>query len=142
MISKMTELEKKYKVKERAEDAVHEHGSVEKAIKHLKTELKEWEDMWSEYSCECLGHGITCNGLLIDWLERGLIQKNIMAKVRTKIELSETDLLDIVVEKYNLKKDGATIKIYKYDGGGDPREQSYTEITVEGETIGKNDITC
>lgn len=52
-----------------------------------------------------------------------------MVKIRTKIELTEKDLAEIVAEKYGLKN--ATISIYKYDG--DPREPSYTSITIEGE---------
>lgn len=55
-----------------------------------------------------------------------------MAKVRTKIELTEKDLAEIVAEKYGLKN--ATISIYKYEADHrDPREMSYTTITVEGE---------
>jgi hypothetical protein len=66
----MTKLEENYKVKERAEAQVKEHGSIDKAIRHLKAELNGYEDAWGMYSCDCLGHGITCTGLLIDWLER------------------------------------------------------------------------
>lgn len=54
-----------------------------------------------------------------------------MAKIITKIELSEKDLLALIAEKYNLKLQGARISVYKYDG--DQREPSYTTITVEGE---------
>lgn len=54
-----------------------------------------------------------------------------MAKIITKIEFTEKDLLALIAEKYNLKLDGAKISIYKYDG--DSREPSYTTITVEGE---------
>jgi hypothetical protein len=63
-------VEKNYKVKERAEAAVVNHGSIEKAIRYLTAELKECEDLWSSYSSDCLGHAITCNRLLIDWLQR------------------------------------------------------------------------
>ena len=69
----MTPQEENYKVKERAEAAAKEHGSVEEAIEHLKSELKDFEGFWSKYSSDCLGHGITCNRLLISWLERGLV---------------------------------------------------------------------
>jgi len=68
----MTKLEERYLVKERAEAQVKENGSIDKAIRYLKSELGEYEDMWGMYSCDCLGHGITCTGLLIDWLERTL----------------------------------------------------------------------
>lgn len=67
---KMTENEKNYKVEERAENAIKEHGSIEKAIKYLQSELKGFENSWSLNSSDCLGHGITCNNLLISWLER------------------------------------------------------------------------
>ncbi len=53
-----------------------------------------------------------------------------MATVKTRIELNEKDLLHIIAEKYKLKREGATIVIYKYDG--DSREPAYTSIIVEG----------
>ena len=68
----MNREEKRYLVKERAENDVKEHGSIQKAIKYLKTELEEMEALWSIYSSDCLGHGITCTRLKISWLERGL----------------------------------------------------------------------
>ena len=46
------------------------HLSIEKAITYLKSELKGFEDSWSSFSSDCLGHGIICNRLLISWLER------------------------------------------------------------------------
>jgi len=66
----MTRTENNYKIKERAEDNIKKHGSIDKAIKYLKSELSGFEDSWSKYSSDCLGHGITCNRLLISWLER------------------------------------------------------------------------
>lgn len=68
----MTKQEENYLVKQRAENDVKEHGSVQKAIEFLKKELEEMEVLWSKYSSECLGHGITCTRLKISWLERGL----------------------------------------------------------------------
>ena len=59
--------------------------------------------------------------------------KKAMAKIKTKIELDEKDVLAIVAEKYNIKSEGATINIYKYESGNDPRERDYTTITIEGE---------
>ena len=56
-----------------------------------------------------------------------------MPKVKTKIELIEKEVLEIIAEKYNLNPETSTINVYKYDGGNDPREHSYTIITVEGE---------
>jgi hypothetical protein len=52
-------------------------------------------------------------------------------KIKTKIEMNEKDLKDLISEKFNLKKESVTISISKYDG--DAREQSYTSIIVEGE---------
>lgn len=69
---KMNREEQNYKVEERAENAIKEHGTIEKAITYLKAELKEFEDSWGMWSSDCLGHGITCNRLLISWLERKL----------------------------------------------------------------------
>lgn len=68
----MTKFEEKYLIKERAEKDVKEHGSVQKAIEHLKIKLEEMEVIWGKYSCDCLGHGITCTQLKISWLERVL----------------------------------------------------------------------
>ena len=62
--------EKNYRISERADEAIQKHGSIDKAITFLKAELAGWEDAWGMYSSECLGHGITCNRLLINWLER------------------------------------------------------------------------
>ena len=69
-IMEMNRVEKNYKVEERAENAIKEHGTIENAITYLKAELKGFEDLWGMYSSDCLGHGITCNRLLISWLER------------------------------------------------------------------------
>jgi len=66
----MNRLEKNYKVKERAENAVIKHLSIDKAIEFLTKELEEFESLWGRYSSDCLGHGIQCNRLLISWLER------------------------------------------------------------------------
>lgn len=68
----MTKQEENYLVKERAENDVKKHGSVRKAIECLKTELEEMEALWSRYSSDCLGHGITCTQLKVSWLERAL----------------------------------------------------------------------
>lgn len=65
----MLEIEKKYLIKERAEADVIKYGSVDLAIKSLELELDEMESLWSAYSSECLGHGITCTKLKISWLD-------------------------------------------------------------------------
>lgn len=64
-------LEERYLIKERAEKEILNHGSVENALKYLKAELCGYESLWSKYSSECLGHGITCTRLLIENLENG-----------------------------------------------------------------------
>jgi len=69
----MNNLEINYKIKKRAELIVKEKGSINNDIKHIKTELSEFESMWSKYSCDCLGHGITCDRLLINYLEQDSI---------------------------------------------------------------------
>ena len=65
-----TAFEANYLVKERAEADIKEHGSVDNAIRYLEATLESYEEMWSAYSSECLGHGITCTRLKIDWLKR------------------------------------------------------------------------
>jgi hypothetical protein len=55
-----------------------------------------------------------------------------MAKIKTKIELSEKDLLDLITEKYNIKRENAQINVSEYDG--DLREPSWVAIIVEGES--------
>jgi tRNA(Phe) wybutosine-synthesizing methylase Tyw3 len=62
-------LEENYKVEERSNDAIKKHGTIDKAIAYLQAELNSFEDMWSEYSCDCLGMGITCNQLIINNLK-------------------------------------------------------------------------
>lgn len=68
----MTDLEKRYIIDVRADIAILEHGSIENAISFLNSELEEYENLWSKYSCECLNHGITCDRLLINWLNNKL----------------------------------------------------------------------
>jgi hypothetical protein len=62
-------LEENYKIEERSQIVIAEHGNIDKAIRYLQAELNSFNDMWSEYSCDCLGHGITCNQLLLTNLE-------------------------------------------------------------------------
>ena len=59
----MMTQEENYRIKERAGESIKKHGGAEEAITYIKRELKEFEDMWAEYSSDCLGHGITCNRL-------------------------------------------------------------------------------
>jgi hypothetical protein len=61
--------EENYTIKERSIILIKEHGTVEKALSFLNADLNEMESMWSYYSCDSLGHGITCTRLLISYLE-------------------------------------------------------------------------
>jgi hypothetical protein len=63
-------IEQKYNVRERAENDIKEHGSIAKAIQYLNEKLEEMESLWGKYSCDCLGHGITCTRLKISFLEQ------------------------------------------------------------------------
>lgn len=62
--------EQNYKVIERAEKAVKKHGTTENAIKYLKAELESFHSLTSEFSYDCVYHGITCNKLIISYLEK------------------------------------------------------------------------
>lgn len=64
-----TELEKRYLIKERVQEKILEHGSIEKAIKYLEAELNGFENYWSSCSYDCVGHAITCNRLLVSRLK-------------------------------------------------------------------------
>ncbi len=68
----MNRAEASYMVDVRSEKIVKEKGSIQNAISYLKSELTACNNLWSEYSCDCLGHAITCNRLMIGWLERKL----------------------------------------------------------------------
>ncbi|MCK9447274.1 hypothetical protein M0Q50_10525 [bacterium] len=63
------ELEKRYLIEQRVREIIVKYGSIENAIIHCKKELFEYEDHWNHYSYDCVGHGITCNQLLIKRLE-------------------------------------------------------------------------
>lgn len=54
-----------------------------------------------------------------------------MPKEKIKIEFNEKDLKELIVEKYKLKIETATIRVSHYNG--DSREPSYTSVIVEGE---------
>lgn len=58
-----------------------------------------------------------------------------MAKITTKISLTEKDLNEILAENYNLDPKTSVLNIYKYNG--DSREPSYTNITIEGNLRGQ-----
>ncbi len=56
-----------------------------------------------------------------------------MPKFNTEIEFSEKELKEVLAEKYGLDPNKSILTIYKYDAGNDPREHSYTTITIKGE---------
>lgn len=66
----MVTPEENYRVKERAENDVKRCGSIKDAIKFLEAELEEYESLWSSYSCESLGHAITCTRYKISFLKQ------------------------------------------------------------------------
>ncbi len=61
-----------YKVDERSKDYILKYGSAEIAITNLQKELDEYDSLWSKYSCDCLGHAITCLSLIIRHLKQPL----------------------------------------------------------------------
>lgn len=65
----MTELEKRYLIKERSFKLVLEKGSIDKEKKFLKEKIEEYENLWGLYSCDCLGHAIICNNLMLRYIE-------------------------------------------------------------------------
>jgi len=68
--NKMNSVERDYRIAERADEAIKEHGSIESAISAIKIDLNDYESSWSKYSGDGLGHAITCNRLLLSWLKR------------------------------------------------------------------------
>lgn len=67
-----TGLEKRfedYKIEERFEQRMEEHGTIQNVLKVVKKELDEFEDAWGMYSSDCLGHGITCNRLMLSYIK-------------------------------------------------------------------------
>jgi hypothetical protein len=60
-----TELEKNYLIEQRTKDTIKKYGSVENALNFHKKELEEMEGLWSKYSGDDLGHGITCTRLIV-----------------------------------------------------------------------------
>lgn len=54
-------------------------------------------------------------------------------KIKTKIELTEQDLLELIAEKFNLDPNRSRIEVYKSEPSNDPRETTYSHVTVEGE---------
>jgi len=65
----MNREEINYNVKERSEESVMTHGSVKRAMNSIEKELGEYEDMWSEYSGDGLGHAIECLRLMVNYLD-------------------------------------------------------------------------
>jgi len=70
----MNILEAEYNIKERCEESIKEHGTPEAALEYLQHELNDIENMWSKYSSDSLGYGITCSGLMITWIDKNYIK--------------------------------------------------------------------
>lgn len=64
-----SEYELNYKIPERIESDIKEHGGIYNAIKFLEADLNAMQDMWSSFSCDSLGMGITCTRLKINRLK-------------------------------------------------------------------------
>lgn len=71
-----TTLEKKYLIEQRVLERIKKYGSIQNAIKHCESMLKECEDNWDIYSYDCVGHSIICNQLLINRLKEFQNEKN------------------------------------------------------------------
>ena len=67
-------LEEKYLIKQRVNEDIKKYGSTKNAISYLKKELKEYEDIFSNYYYDCVGHAIICTELKIKYLEKCLIK--------------------------------------------------------------------
>lgn len=52
------------------------HGTTENAIKYLKAELESFHSLTSEFSYDCVYHGITCNKLIISYLKKNISNEN------------------------------------------------------------------
>ena len=76
----MNKSEANYLVDVRSAKYVEQYGSIDKSIKVLEAENNSYNDMWSSYSSDCLGHGIQCTYLMIGWLKKLKFKKIIWGK--------------------------------------------------------------
>lgn len=72
MIKEYSKIERDYLIEKRVQETIEKYGSIQHAIDHCKTELKDCLDNWHRFSYDCVGHAITCNRLLITRLEEQL----------------------------------------------------------------------
>ena len=72
MIKPYNRLELRYDIENKVKEHIKKYGTIEKAIVQCKSMLSECEEIWEECSYDCVGHGITCNQLLIPRLEEQL----------------------------------------------------------------------
>ena len=72
MIKEYTKIERNYLIEQRVTETIERCGSIQNAIDHCQSQLKECLDDWHNYSYDCVGHSITCNTLLITRLEEKL----------------------------------------------------------------------
>jgi len=80
----MNRSEANYLVNVRSSKYVEQYGSIDKAIEVLEAENKVHDDLWSSYSCDCLGHAITCTRLMIGWLIK--LKQDYNGKFRSRIK--------------------------------------------------------
>jgi len=59
-----------------------------------------------------------------------------MAKEYFVVELSEQDIKELIIEKYNLEINGTELMVNHFDG--DRNENGYTRITVKGQKKNPN----
>ena len=72
MIKEYSKIEHTYLIEQRVQENIEKFGSIQNAIYHCESELKDCLDNWHRFSYDCIGHAITCNGLLIARLKEQL----------------------------------------------------------------------
>ena len=75
----MNLTEQNYKVAERAENAIKQYGTIEKAIDYLKAELNGFENAWGSFSSDCLrgSEQLKCHH---QYMNAGTLQGDAMKK--------------------------------------------------------------
>lgn len=65
-----------YKIKERVELLLSNKKTTKIALIHLNNELNNYNNIWSDYSCDCLGNAITCVKLMINYINETYERNN------------------------------------------------------------------
>ena len=66
----LTPQEEKYLILKRVYLDIQRYGAIDPAVDALEKELEQYESLWSCFSSDSLGHGITCVRLKINFLKR------------------------------------------------------------------------